>query len=40
MPGRQAVELLVWYITATSRDQRWGRNWFTVFQGEGWQVMT
>lgn len=26
MPGRQAVELLVWYITATSRDQRWGRK--------------
>ena len=26
MSGRQAVELLVWYITARSRDQRWGRK--------------
>ena len=26
MSGRQAVELLVWFINASSRDQQWGRK--------------
>ena len=42
MSGRQAVELLVWYITArlVTSDGA-GNCWFTVFQGpEDWQVMT